>query len=323
MPPPESPRLGWIGLGSMGLAMAQNIQKALTEKAMTPLCYTNRTLSRGDALQELGGIPCPSIAELVQRCDIVFISVSDDAVHKAVIRQILASGPITHKTIVDTTTVHPATTSSSSSLIHARGATFIAAPVFGATPLAQTGTLLVATAGPDAALQTISPFLEGVVARKVLHVGPEAAQALLLKTTSNYITAGLMFLMSEAHVLAEKAGLPAGVLEGLVQENFGDMAYSDSRRMTGGEYFPRESERPWSDLELGIKDVGIGIGVARDVGMELEVGELVMRSMREAREYGGQRGRRLDSSSMYGIVRKNAGLEFETEGVRKRDGEGR
>jgi 3-hydroxyisobutyrate dehydrogenase-like beta-hydroxyacid dehydrogenase len=69
-------RLGWIGLGSMGAAMANNIQKHLNENDMPALLYTNRTLSRGDSLKEIGGIPCESVEELVQKSDIIFISVS-------------------------------------------------------------------------------------------------------------------------------------------------------------------------------------------------------------------------------------------------------
>ena len=69
-------RLGWIGLGSMGLAMATNIQKHLSQHNLPPLKYWNRTLSRGDSLKDIGGTPCPSITELVQNCDIIFISVS-------------------------------------------------------------------------------------------------------------------------------------------------------------------------------------------------------------------------------------------------------
>lgn len=68
-------QLGWIGLGSMGLAMATNIQKHLTKHDWPPLLYTNRTISRGAPLAEIGGVPCSSIAELAQTCDVVFISV--------------------------------------------------------------------------------------------------------------------------------------------------------------------------------------------------------------------------------------------------------
>ncbi|KAF1996858.1 NAD(P)-binding protein [Amniculicola lignicola CBS 123094] len=316
----ESTRVGWYGLGSMGLAMATNIQIHIHKSRLPSLRFSNRTLERGRSLHELGAYACREIAELVEGCDVIFISVSNDEVLKNVINQFISSGSIKDKIIVDTTTVHPNTSSFVSSQLQEAGATFIAAPVFGATPLAESGQLLMAIAGPPAAIQTISPFLKGVIARTVIEVGPDPSQALLLKTTSNFITAGLMYLISEAHVLAEKSGLPAPVLETLIQENFGAMAYSDSLRMTQGVYYPAEGEAPYSDLDLGIKDVGHGLSIAEGVGMDLEVGKLVMDSMMEAKAVGESKGRKLDSSSMFGAVRRRAGLDFETEQVKKRDG---
>ena len=220
---------------------------------------------------------------------------------------------------MDTTTVHPTTTTSLSRDIHKAGGAFITAPVFGATPVAQAGKLLIAVAGPPEAIATVSPFLKGVIARNVIEVGEQQEKALLLKTTSNFITAGLMYLISEAHVLAEKSGLPSNVLESLVQENFGAYAYGVSHRMTAGAYLPAESQAPSSGLELGIKDVGHGLDVARSVGMDLKLGELSMRAMEEAKKFGEGKGRKLDSSSVYGVVRQRAGLEFESEVVKRKD----
>ncbi|KAF2856362.1 6-phosphogluconate dehydrogenase-like protein NAD-binding protein [Plenodomus tracheiphilus IPT5] len=312
-------RLGWIGLGSMGLAMAVNIQKHLKEKALPSLKYWNRTLSRGDILKQNDAIPCKSIGDLVQSCDTIFISVSDDEVLKTVISSILTSGPITPKIFVDTTTVHPSTTSSISTRVHQAGASYIAAPVFGATPLAQAGQLLIAVAGPTDAIESISPFLKGVLARTVIKVGTEPEKALLLKTTSNFITAGLMYLLSEAHTLAAKTGLPADVLETLVEQNFGTYAHGGSKRLTSGAYFPAEGQAPNSGLELGIKDVGHGVSLAKESGMELRIGQLYLDAAREAKRHGDERERRCDSSSVFGIVRQRAGLDFETEDVKGRD----
>lgn len=59
----------------MGLAMATNIQNHLKEKEFTLLKYFNRTISKGEELKEGGGTPSPSIEELVQGCDVIFISV--------------------------------------------------------------------------------------------------------------------------------------------------------------------------------------------------------------------------------------------------------
>lgn len=128
-----------------------------------------------------------------------------------------------------------------------------------------------------------------------------------------------MYLISEAHVFASKSGLPAEVLEELVKENFGTMAYLDSRRMTQGVYYPAVGQKPYSGLELGMKDVKIGMDIAEDEGMKLRIGELVMEAMEEAKRYGTEKGRLLDSSSMFGVVRQNAGLSFETEDVKRRD----
>ncbi|KAF2704452.1 NAD(P)-binding protein [Pleomassaria siparia CBS 279.74] len=310
MADPTPLRLGWIGLGSMGLAMAQNIQKHLYENNLPALRYSNRTLSRGEPLEGLGGVP-----------DVIFISVSDDLASKTVIEGILSSGSVTSKIILDTTTVHPDTTSSVSIQVQEAGALFIAGPVFGATPLAQAGKVLMAVAGPPQAIKIVSPFLKGVIARNVIEVDSDPSKALLLKTTSNFITAGLMFLLSEAHVLAEKSGLAATVLECLTEENFGAYAHGVSQRLTTGAYYPAEGKAPSSGLELGIKDVGIGMGVAKGVSVELKVGQLSMRAMEEAKVFGDEKGRKMDSSSVYGVVRQRAGLDFESESVKKRDAE--
>ncbi|KAH8730992.1 NAD binding domain of 6-phosphogluconate dehydrogenase-domain-containing protein [Phaeosphaeriaceae sp. PMI808] len=320
MPAQDSLHLGWIGLGSMGLAMATNIQKHLTTQQSPALKYWNRTLSRGDPLQKIGGAPCSSIEELVQLCDIIFISVSDDEALKSLIKTLTSTPSITNKIIVDTTTVHPATTASTAAQFHAKSVSYVAAPVFGSTPVAQAGNLLIALAGAQSALETISPFLKGVLARAVITVGNEPEKALLLKTTSNFITAGLMYLLSEAHTLASVSGLPLSVLHDLVEQNFGAYAAGVSERLISGAYCPAPGVAPRSGLELGIKDVGHGVNLAKEKGMELQIGELYLNAARDAKEWGDDRGRSLDSSAVFGIVRSKAGERFESEAVLGKEG---
>jgi 3-hydroxyisobutyrate dehydrogenase-like beta-hydroxyacid dehydrogenase len=245
--------------------------------------------------------------------------VSDDEVLKSVVEEVVKNGRIKDKIFVDTTTVHPSTTSSITLQLSNSGASYIAGPVFGATPLAIAGQLLMAIAGPPSAISVISPFLEGVIARQVIQVGYEPSQALLLKTTSNFITAGLMMLLSEAHTLAEKTGLPTSVLEQLVENNFGQYAHGVSKRLTSGVYFPPVGTAPSSGLELGIKDVGHGFNLAKEKGMKLGIGEMYLDAAREAKEYGDKGGRKCDSTAVYGVVRQRAGLEFESGVVKDRD----
>ena len=83
---------------------------------------------------------------------------------------------------------------------------------------------------------------------------------------------------------------------------------------------PGEGQAPNSALELAIKDVGIGLDVAKGNGIRLDIGELSMKAMHEAKKYGDEKGRELDSHSVFGVVRKEAGLDFENEAVKERDG---
>lgn len=68
-------RLGWIGLGSMGNAMAKNIHRNLVAQGLPPLRFFNRTASKGDALEALGGVRCASVAAVAVDSDVIFISV--------------------------------------------------------------------------------------------------------------------------------------------------------------------------------------------------------------------------------------------------------
>ncbi|KAH7379792.1 hypothetical protein BKA64DRAFT_713834 [Cadophora sp. MPI-SDFR-AT-0126] len=316
----KQPALGWIGLGSMGLNMAKNLQKHLTTTGAPPLNFTNRTLSRGVALVELGGIPCATIAEVISKSDIIFSSISDDFVLDSIVSEMLACGDLGGKIIVDTSTVHPDTSVRAAKKLTEAGAVLAAAPVFGASPVAEAGQLLFVVAGPSAATEAIAPYLKGVMGREVISLGEDVSKASLMKTSGNFITAGMMEIVAEAHVFAEKTGLGSEAMEMLIKENYGPLPYTMSRRLTTGVYVPAKNEKPWSDLNLAIKDVGHGITAAEKSGARLRIGEVVLGHLHEAKEYAeSQGGRSMDSSSMYGVIRKEAGLDFETDLVKKRD----
>ena len=129
-----------------------------------------------------------------------------------------------------------------------------------------------------------------------------------------------MELIAEAHVFAEKTGLPAATLEKLLELNFGTVAHSDSVRMTSGVYRPAVNEAPWSGLDLALKDVGHGVDCADKNGVDLKIGKLALENLKVAKTWSEKNGgRALDSSSLYGVVRMQSGLEFETDFVKRRD----
>ncbi|KAM0205805.1 hypothetical protein ACHAQI_008808 [Fusarium lateritium] len=317
-----SPQIGWIGLGSMGLPMATNLQKHLSSKNALNLIYYNRTISRGDPLKALGAQPASTAKDLVTKSDIIFFSLSDDSALESTLDAIIdtdSSGQLTGKLIVDTSTVHPDSSAKAQARLNKQGAQFIASPVFGASPVAAQGRLLWIVAGPDDAVEKISPYIEGVMGRGVIRVGEDVRLSSKMKTTGNFITAGLMEVVAEAHVLAEKSGLGSKNLEALIDQQYGPLALSMSQRLTTGAYMPARGDRPWSDLNLAIKDVGHGIALAEQSGSRLEVAEVAIKHLKDAKQFSDVEERPLDSSSMYGILRKEAGLPFETDLMKERD----
>lgn len=172
----------------MGLGMASNLQKRLAQlPGASPLRYRNRTMSRGDTLRDLGASPAESIDALVAGSDVIFLSLSDDDAQSSTVGAILAAGGVAGgslegKVVVDTSTVHPDSSVVARDRLAAQGAHFVAAPVFGASPVAAEGTLLWTLAGPESAIRVISPYLVGVMARQVIRLGEDVRQASLLKT---------------------------------------------------------------------------------------------------------------------------------------------
>ncbi|KAI6778551.1 6-phosphogluconate dehydrogenase family protein [Emericellopsis cladophorae] len=312
-----APKIGWIGLGSMGLPMAMNLQTHLRSTSGEPLSFTNRTLSRGDPLLQLGATSCSSVPDVVAQSHIIFMSLSDDAALEATISAILrAESSLDGKVVVDTSTVHPDSSARAELLFKKRGASFVASPVFGASPVAQKAQLLFMIAGPNADVASIMPYVTGVMGRGVIRLGEDVRQSSLLKTAGNFMTAGMMELIAETHVFAEKAALPSDAVATLLKQNFGPLAHTMSERLTLGAYCPPPGQRPWSDLNLAVKDVGHGVKCAEDVGAKLHIGEIVLAHLKEARK----EERPLDSSSLYGVLRREAGLDFATDFVEKRDG---
>ncbi|KUI66899.1 putative 3-hydroxyisobutyrate dehydrogenase, mitochondrial [Cytospora mali] len=318
----QNSRLGWIGLGSMGLGMATNLQKHLSKTGAPNLQYNNRTMSRGEPLQKIGGVPCGNMSDLVEKSDIIFMSLSDDSALEATLDSLIGNGgaELSGKIIVDTSTVLPSSTERAQTRLAEKGARLVAAPVFGASPVAAQGNLLFVLAGPEDAIQAISPFLVGVMGRGVIRLGEDVKQSSMLKTAGNFMTAAMMEVVAEAHVLAEKTGLGSEAMESLIEHQYGPLALSMSKRLTAGAYMPARGERPWSDLTLALKDVGHGISCADESGSVLPVGKVALEHLQEAKSFSDAEGRPLDSSSMYGVLRRQAGLSFETDLVKRRDG---
>ncbi|KAI1861296.1 uncharacterized protein JN550_010975 [Neoarthrinium moseri] len=246
------------------------------------------------------------------------VQVSNDAVLESTVDEAIASGNLAGKIYVDCSTVHPNTSIAVCRKITEAGAKFVAAPVFGASPVAEAGRLIFVSAGPESARMAIDPYLKGVMGRSVIDMGEDVSKSSLLKIAGNICVISFMEAIVEAHVFAEKTGLGPAILEQMLGDNFGPVIESYSKRLTTGAYAPAVDAKAGFDVALAIKDAKHAINCATEAGTDLEVSRVALKNMELACEL--QKGKPLDSSSMYGTIREDAGLDFYTDLCKKRDG---
>ncbi|TDZ17476.1 Glyoxylate/succinic semialdehyde reductase 1 [Colletotrichum orbiculare MAFF 240422] len=262
--------VGWYGLGSMGLPMALNLHKKLQQHGSS-LTFSNRTVAKGADLVDAGAAARDSIVEVAQVCSDIFTMVSADAVLQSLVEELLASGiDLTGKTFIDCSTIHPDTATSVSETLTTAGATFVAAPVFGASPVAQAGRLIFAMAGPRTTVERLEPLIQGVMGRKVINMGEDVAKAPMLKVTGNVLL----------------------------------VVYS--RRLTSGSWAPKEGVAGFA-VSNTIKDAKHALRVAADLGVRMPALDTATNNMLSARAFGGEN---LDGAALYGTLRSQAGLPF-------------
>ncbi|KAF5004603.1 hypothetical protein FDECE_8933 [Fusarium decemcellulare] len=307
--------LGWYGLGSMGIGMALRLQAHLSAKGLPPLHFSNRTLARGDALKNEGAIQEETFEDVIAKSTIIFTMISNDGVLDSLVAQAMdKSISLEGKIWVDTSTVHPDTCTRCSSLLAEKGATFIASPVFGASPVAALGKLIFSMAGPSAAIDRVRPYVLDVMGRSIINMGQDVRKSSLLKIAGNIFVIGFQELMAEGHVFAEKTGLGTQQMEEFIGSMFGPVLESYSKRATSGAFAPPLDTQPGFAITLATKDVSHAVSLARQHGTSLPTLETALGRMEAARAYAGDS---LDSSAVYGAARLEAGLPFWTHNSRQ------
>jgi 3-hydroxyisobutyrate dehydrogenase-like beta-hydroxyacid dehydrogenase len=96
-------------------------------------------------------------------------------------KALLAGETLRGKIFVDASTIHPDTSELVAQRLRKYGADFIAAPVFGASPVAAAGKLIFAVAGPEKAVKKISPLVLNVMGRNIIDMGQDVRKSSLLK----------------------------------------------------------------------------------------------------------------------------------------------
>jgi 3-hydroxyisobutyrate dehydrogenase-like beta-hydroxyacid dehydrogenase len=293
--------------------------KNLVEKGNLdkPLVLFNRTKKRSDDLAakisaDVGSGKTKvvdSINEATKGSDIIFMCLGDDAAVDSTVDVILQED-IKGKLIVDCSTVHPDTTNALEKRITEKGAGFVGMPVFGAPAMADNGQLVCVIAGNKAAVEKVKPYTKGVMGRADIEYPDQpAGNATLLKVIGNTFILNMVSQLSEGHVLAEKSGLGVENLQAFISTMFPGPYTAYSQRMLDGDYYQRDE--PLFHIDLARKDARHARDLADRSGASAKMLGLAQERLDKVKEEIGDKG---DIPSVYGVVRKESGLEFKNKG---------
>jgi 3-hydroxyisobutyrate dehydrogenase len=289
--------VGFVGLGTMGGAMAANASRAgFGVKAW------NRTPGRAGGLEGLGVAILETPAAVAAASDVVITMVSDTPDVEAVLfgPNGVAEGAKAGTLVVDMSTIAPSATRDFADRLGEKGVRMLDAPVSGGSEGAKKGTLSIFVGGDGADLERARPVLESL-GTTITHVGPiGAGQA--VKAVNQVILAGTYLGVAEGIVLAIKSGLD---VDQVVAALSGGAAQSWVLANRSGRM--KENDYPLGfKVALHRKDLGIALGLARENGASLPVSALC-----ESIEAGliGQGHADDDMSAVARAIRGLSGLE--------------
>ncbi|XP_021285785.1 probable 3-hydroxyisobutyrate dehydrogenase-like 2, mitochondrial [Herrania umbratica] len=256
-PKPISPaetRIGWIGIGIMGAAMASHLLSAgysLTIYARTP--------SKASSLQSQGAHITDSPQELARRCDVVFTMVGNPQDVKQIVLETngvlstLNPGAV----LVDHTSSSPSLAREIYASARKKGCWSIDAPVSGGDIGAREGKLAIFAGGESSVVEWLKPLFD--LMGRVTYMG-EAGCGQSCKIGNQIIVGANLMGLSEGFVFAEKAGLD---LRKYMEAVTGGGAGSMAMELYGGRMIGRDF-KPGGFAEYMVKDMGLGVDVVHE-----------------------------------------------------------
>lgn len=292
-------RVGFIGLGAMGLPMTRHLLGAGHE-----VTVTSRSRPPIDAAVAAGASEAQGPVDVVAASAVTIMCVPDSPDVVAVVDAALpALAP--GKTLVDASTIDPAVERAQHERVSATGASYLDAPLSGGTTGAQQGTMTLMVGGGAGALEATRPALEPFAAL-VVHVGgPGMGQ--VVKLCNQLVYAAQMLAVAEAATLAVKEGVDLDVLYEVLTHSTGDCTALRTR-------IPFESRAgtpaadgwlPGFTTELMAKDVDLVLREAARAGVPAFSAGVVRPLLGAAIEAGAGRE---DFSALGKVVRRLAGL---------------
>jgi len=255
-------RVGWIGTGRMGAAMAGRLARAGED-----VTVWNRTRAKAEPLAALGCVVADTIAEL-RGLDVVFTMVSTPADLEQVLvgeGGLLADLDQVPSVVVDCSTVSTESSVAMRAACTERGVDFLASPVSGNGKVVQAGGLTLVVSGPEQTYQRVAHLLEHL-GKGATYVG-EGDVARLAKICHNLMLGVVTQCLSEITVLAEKGGMSrAAFLEFLNESVMGSVF----TRYKSPAFVHLDYAPTFTPILLR-KDFDLGFAAAHELGVPMPV----------------------------------------------------
>jgi 3-hydroxyisobutyrate dehydrogenase-like beta-hydroxyacid dehydrogenase len=291
-------RIGFIGLGNMGAAIAANLVKARHE-----VTVWNRSADKARPLGDAGAVIAATPKEAASGRDAVLTMLADDTALDAVLDgdDGLIAGLGKGALHISMSTIAVATAERLAQEHRVHGQRFMCAPVFGRPEAAAAGKLFIVAAGDPADIDMANPLFSAI-SQRVFNVGVKPPAASLVKLCGNFMILSAIESLAEAMTLAEKGGVPkAQLLEVLTGSLFNaPLFHNYGKILVDGQFKPAGFAAP-----LGLKDM-------RLTGQSAEKMRVPMPLLNLLRDHLLQtiavEGEDVDWSGIGLTIAKNAGL---------------
>ena len=299
-------KLGWIGIGRMGYAMAERLAKAGCD-----ITVWNRTRAKAEPLAKSGAKVADKLTDLAG-CDIVFTMVSTGKDVKEVLfgpNGVMSAGG-KPKIIVDSTSISLEESAEIRAKLGEKGIQLLAAPVSGNAKVIKAGKLTVVASGPQGAFDAVSPYLEAI-GRGVSYVG-DGELSRIAKICHNVMLGVVIQNLCEITVLAEKTGMKRHAFLDFLNKS------------VMGSMFTAYKTPALSNLDFHVtftpellrKDIDLGLAAGRNHGVPMPTTSVTRDMVQTLIGHGYDQ----DFSQLLLLQAKASGIELKSENVDIGDG---
>ncbi len=207
-------KIGWIGLGKMGLPMALRVLESGHN-----LNIYNRTQSKMNSFQKQNTTQHENTANLAQQSDLIISMISDDKAIKEI--ALGNEGVLNHAkkgtTYIDMSTISPAISEEIGHMARQKGIYYLRAPVNGTVMQVENSTLVILISGPRE-IFNINQDLFNILGNKIYYVGDQE-QARYLKLSINMMVGISAIMMAEALALGSSGGLDRDLMVDIIKNS--------------------------------------------------------------------------------------------------------